>query len=603
MNAQQRAALNPLLLKGVKETGNELGRGAYGVVTEVIVSGTVCAAKKLHDVIVKVKLTRYYTLLRYCLFIQEHTLRRFSEEVLLHSQQRHPNIVQLIGVHYPRGSQLPMLVMEYLPFSLTQCLEREDVEEGLPLQMKYSILLDVAKGLCYLHGKSPPIVHRDLTANNVLLTSSYTAKISDLGVSRLADTFKTHEPLTTAPGNAIVMPPEAITDKPVYNHKLDVFTYGCLIIHILTREFPVPTDAYKRQLFFLQRKVPECDRRLKYIQKIPKENEMIPLAKQCLDDDPNRRPDMIEAFQFVEQVLERYPKSNLLELIQKNKSTQKILDQFVTDIVAKENEIADLKRVLLEMSVLERLLHTKQEAFDIEIAAKESEIESNKREMSLIFKEKEANMRNLEELASELKANVIAKEDEIENCKKEIREMSLKKEANIKNLQKLVSELKANVIAKEDEIENHKKEIREMSLIIRKNEANMGNLQNLASELKANVIAKEDEIENQKKEMGEMLLKKEANIRNLQKLASELKANGIAKEDEIENHKKELKDVQSRLEKLLQEKRRQESKKTCLSRGVEALEGIQNWVCMVLLTVIGFCVYKLLKYVDYYYLQ
>ena len=166
-----------------------------------------------------------------------------------------------------------------------------------------------------------------------------------------------------------------------------------------------------------------------------------------------------------------------------------------------------------------------------------------------------------------------------------------------------MSELKANVIAKEDEIENHKKEIREMSLIIRKNEANMGNLQNLASELKANVIAKEDEIENQKKEMGEMLLKKEANIRNLQKLASELKANGIAKEDEIENHKKELKDVQSRLEKLLQEKRRQESMKTCLSRGVEALEGIQNWVCMVLLTVIGFCVYKLLKYVDYYYLQ
>ena len=54
MNVQQRAALNPLLLKGVKETGNELGRGAYGVVTEVIVSGTVCAAKKLHDVIVKV---------------------------------------------------------------------------------------------------------------------------------------------------------------------------------------------------------------------------------------------------------------------------------------------------------------------------------------------------------------------------------------------------------------------------------------------------------------------------------------------------------------------------------------------------------------------
>ena len=68
MNAQQRAALQPLLLKDVEETGKEFGRGAYGVVTEVIVSGTVCAAKKLHDAIVQVKLTRYYTLLRYCLF-------------------------------------------------------------------------------------------------------------------------------------------------------------------------------------------------------------------------------------------------------------------------------------------------------------------------------------------------------------------------------------------------------------------------------------------------------------------------------------------------------------------------------------------------------
>ena len=184
------------------------------------------------------------------------------------------------------------------------------------------------------------------------------------------------------------MPPEAITDKPVYNHKLDVFTYGSLIIHILTREFPVPTDAYERQLFFLQRKVPECDRRLKYLQKIPKENEILPLAKQCLDDDPDSRPDMIGAFRFVEQVLERYSKSNLLELIQKNKSTKEVLDQFVTkyntDIVAKEDQIADLKR--------------KQKEFCIEIAKKESKIESSKRErrkMSLIIQEKEANMRNL----------------------------------------------------------------------------------------------------------------------------------------------------------------------------------------------------------------
>ena len=125
---------------------------------------------------------------------------------------------------------------------------------------------------------------------------------------------------------------------------------------------------------------------------------------------------MIEAFRFVEQVLERYPKINLLELIQNNKLTKEVLERYVTmyntDVAAKEDEIADLKR--------------KQEEFCIEIARKESKIESSKKErrkMSLIIQEKEANMRNLQELASELKANRIAKEDEIENRKKELKDV------------------------------------------------------------------------------------------------------------------------------------------------------------------------------------
>ncbi|XP_019863105.1 PREDICTED: calcium/calmodulin-regulated receptor-like kinase 1 [Amphimedon queenslandica] len=163
--------------------------------------------------------------------------------------------------------------------------------------MKYSIL-DVAKGLCYLHGKRPPIVHCDLTANNVLLTSSYSAKISDLGVSRLADTFKNHH-LTTVPGNAMVMPPENLEDNPVYDHKLDVFSYGCLILHVLSGRFPQPTDQFIQKPGRAKsfKKVQEWDRRSKYIEQIPKENELVPLAQKCLNDDPKYRPDMTELAQ------------------------------------------------------------------------------------------------------------------------------------------------------------------------------------------------------------------------------------------------------------------------------------------------------------------
>ena len=263
-------------------------------------------------------------------------MTKFSDEVVLHSQQRHPNIVQLMGVHYPPHSQLPMLIMEYLPFTLTQCLEREE----LTLQMKYCILLDVAKGVCYLHGKRPPIVHRDLTANNVLLTSSCTAKITDLGVSRLADTFK-NQHFTIAPGNPMVMPPEALDDDPVYDHKLDVFSYGCLVLHVLTGQFPEPTNQFISGKSESYRKVPEWDRRLKYIQQIPKENELLSLAKQCLNDDPTGRPEMIDCHQFVEQVLSKYPKiKSAMELIREKETADR---KFQETIIASEAENKQLK--------------------------------------------------------------------------------------------------------------------------------------------------------------------------------------------------------------------------------------------------------------------
>ena len=65
-------------------------------------------------------------------------------------------------MHYSPESQLPMLVMEYLPYTLCKLLEERQVKHH------YSILLDVANGLDYLHQRHPPIIHRDLSANNVL---------------------------------------------------------------------------------------------------------------------------------------------------------------------------------------------------------------------------------------------------------------------------------------------------------------------------------------------------------------------------------------------------------------------------------------------------
>ena len=60
---------------------------------------------------------------------------------------------------------------------VAECLEKYKCDKKkFPLSTKLLILQDVARAVVYLHSQNPPIVHRDLTANNVLLTSNMRAK-------------------------------------------------------------------------------------------------------------------------------------------------------------------------------------------------------------------------------------------------------------------------------------------------------------------------------------------------------------------------------------------------------------------------------------------
>ena len=85
-------------------------------------------------------------------------------ECVLHSQFRHPNIVQFLS-YYNQG-KFPSLVMELLLSDLSQCINHYGV---FPTEISYSILQDVALGLRYLHECCQPIIHRNLTAKAVLL--------------------------------------------------------------------------------------------------------------------------------------------------------------------------------------------------------------------------------------------------------------------------------------------------------------------------------------------------------------------------------------------------------------------------------------------------
>ena len=116
--------------------------------------------------------------------------------------------------------------MERLDINLDDLLE-QDHEIDLP--SKFKVLLDVAKGLEYLHNRITPVIHRDLTTRNVLLNrTTMDAKIADMGNSLLIDHKKFSRTLSRNPGTTVYMPPEATGYAPNYDATLDMFSFGQL---------------------------------------------------------------------------------------------------------------------------------------------------------------------------------------------------------------------------------------------------------------------------------------------------------------------------------------------------------------------------------------
>ena len=170
-NLRGTPQLQRFIIRNVRSTGQQLGAGSYGSVEKLKIDGAICAGKKLHNALVETGNMGV-----------QNIIRKFIEECEIMSELRHPHIVQFLGVHFLDSSNLPMLVMEYLPICLDDLLE---TTRDIPLATKCSILCDVSRGLVFLHSHQPPVIHRDLTARNVLLNSALVAKLADLGVARI----------------------------------------------------------------------------------------------------------------------------------------------------------------------------------------------------------------------------------------------------------------------------------------------------------------------------------------------------------------------------------------------------------------------------------
>ena len=197
----------------------------------------------------------------------------------------------------------------------------DDLLDGMPhlqLPLLLSLLEGVINGLDYLHTTQPSVVHRDLTAKNVLLSSSFVAKISNMGNSRIVDMSPGQlATLSRLPGTQVYMPPEAVSKDHHYGPSLDTFSFGHLALYTLIQvresmhikiiiicvflivyEFPCnllphtygdPTHV----VHLLGRS--ELERRSVYIEKLEAKlgqsyRNMVQLVRHCPDNAPDQRP-------------------------------------------------------------------------------------------------------------------------------------------------------------------------------------------------------------------------------------------------------------------------------------------------------------------------
>ncbi len=248
------ATLKRYELSGVKEIGRELGRGTCGVVVEVEYKGVRYAGKHLHMGVVH--LTRFNA--------NQSLMEDFLEEIILHSQLDHPNIVQFVGVYYKLTSTvtLPVLVMELLPTTLEDYL----IQHGVPPnETTYSILRDVALGLQYLH-EHRPIIHCDLNANNILLTGDLHAKV--FGVTK--HTALAFQTLT----------------YPRSGTETNIFAYGVLILRVCSVRWPSPSNRFGLDLANPQIEDIIKHRQRYYLDQMGADHPLRSLTIDCLSNVP-----------------------------------------------------------------------------------------------------------------------------------------------------------------------------------------------------------------------------------------------------------------------------------------------------------------------------
>lgn len=254
--------------------GQMLGSGSFGTVYEGISGGGGFFAVK------EVSLLEKGSSAQQCIL-------QLEQEIALLSQFEHENIVQYYGTD-KEESKLYIFLELVTQGSLASLYQKYRLRDTQVSAYTRQIL----NGLQYLHERN--VVHRDIKCANILVHASGSVKLADFG---LAKEMSNLNDLKSCKGSVYWMAPEVVHPKKTYGYAADIWSLGCTVLEMLTRQIPYPQVEWQHAFYMIGRgdqpPIP-CHLSL----------EAKDFIRQCVQVDPNSRP---TAAQLLEHPFVRRP--------------------------------------------------------------------------------------------------------------------------------------------------------------------------------------------------------------------------------------------------------------------------------------------------------
>ncbi|GJN10336.1 hypothetical protein PR202_ga28422 [Eleusine coracana subsp. coracana] len=232
----------------------------------------------------------------------------FSAEIQTLGRIRHRYIVRLLG--FCSNNETNLLVYEYMPNGSLGELLHGKKGGHLHWDTRYKIAVEAAKGLSYLHHDcSPPILHRDVKSNNILLDSEFEAHVADFGLAKFLQDSGTSQCMSAIAGSYGYIAPEYAYTLKV-DEKSDVYSFGVVLLELVTGKKPVGefgdgvdivqwvktmTDSNKEQVIKIM------DPRLSTVP-VHEVMHVFYVALLCVEEQSVQRPTMREVVQMLSEL-------------------------------------------------------------------------------------------------------------------------------------------------------------------------------------------------------------------------------------------------------------------------------------------------------------